>query len=993
MFRFLGSKPALALLGLAVTLLAYQNCSDAEFNYDFSNSNASSLSINDTDGDGLDNDQEIALGTDPGKFDTDGDGLSDGAEVNTYGTDPLDRDTDDGGIWDGTEVANGTNPVDDPSDDVPDGAKDNDGDGLTNDQEANLGTDPNDPDSDDDDLTDGQEVNTYGTDPLDPDTDDGGVDDGTEVANGTIPKDNPADDREDKDTDFDGLTDPQEAMLGTDPNNPDSDGDGLKDGAEVFVYETDPLDVDTDDGGISDGDEVSNGTQPKDNPEDDNPLTDRDRDGLADRDENDLGTDPDNPDTDGDGLTDGAEVHVHQTNPLDPDTDDGGVNDGNEVTMGKDPLDPSDDINDRDSDEDGLTDSQENHLGTDPNNPDTDGDGLKDGTEVFTHRTDPRDPDTDDGGINDGYEVNAGMDPLDPDDDLKYLNDDSDNDGLTNGKEKEIGTDPNDPDSDGDGLKDGVEVNTLRTNPLDPDTDDGGIEDGHEVMIGKDPLNPKDDIYLNGENCKAERTLGLWLDPDNTRKMRKSQFLGEISAFKGEESMKDNYGYRSWSAHPVHGPTPEQGAMKVFLYEGRDGLSLSFFAGADEVRDDAWRHAQFEILTRGNRGKDHVILSDDNSEVRISRTSGRKRLYLAKLRYKDNSDGGVIGPFTRKRFRAHFSMDKTDDISRLQFVSGDGRVIDIDDNGPTHFIVGYKKTINCDMANNRNALRLIEFPRKRSPRTSGEFLFDIEKPVLTETLECYIDDVMVNNCAPLSPIAYTNLPVGGHVFRVVLKDAEGLVDQATYIWQIYQREPPSPGPVTCNDQDRIQVAEIPVDLPATDRVCRWELNGNLAKRNSYLQARESQYVDINLPDHAEICDLSFEFQEQDFRHDDVFFFGLDGVVLASNGRFALSQLDSGHLAFLWDEVKGERFPSNFNSRRDQDYCLGRDSGKGDCSWPITEKKGKINLFFDSEVIQSVSRTCKTKKHRFSMVVGGDNDASDCQHTGVNFSIKVKYVAR
>lgn len=35
------------------------------------------------------------------------------------------------------------------------------------------------------------------------------------------------------DSDSDGLTNLQEAQLGTDPNNPDTDGDGFNDGAEV----------------------------------------------------------------------------------------------------------------------------------------------------------------------------------------------------------------------------------------------------------------------------------------------------------------------------------------------------------------------------------------------------------------------------------------------------------------------------------------------------------------------------------------------------------------------------------------------------------------------------------------------------------------------------------------------------------------------------------------------------------------------------------------
>nr|WP_231123975.1 hypothetical protein [Nocardioides sambongensis] len=66
--------------------------------------------------------------------------------------------------------------------------KDNDDDGLTNDEEADLGTKPGNPDTDGDGLDDGDEVEA-GTDPLNPDTDGDGIGDGDEVEAGTDPND------------------------------------------------------------------------------------------------------------------------------------------------------------------------------------------------------------------------------------------------------------------------------------------------------------------------------------------------------------------------------------------------------------------------------------------------------------------------------------------------------------------------------------------------------------------------------------------------------------------------------------------------------------------------------------------------------------------------------------------------------------------------------------------------------------------------------------
>ena len=87
--------------------------------------------------------------------------------------------------------------------DFVDGLTDADGDGISDADEATLGTDPELADTDEDGISDGDEVD-LGTDPLL------------------------------EDTDGDGLTDGEEVLdFGTEPSVADSDGDGIGDGAEV----------------------------------------------------------------------------------------------------------------------------------------------------------------------------------------------------------------------------------------------------------------------------------------------------------------------------------------------------------------------------------------------------------------------------------------------------------------------------------------------------------------------------------------------------------------------------------------------------------------------------------------------------------------------------------------------------------------------------------------------------------------------------------------
>ncbi|MCU0467176.1 MAG: hypothetical protein MUF58_01125 [Arcicella sp.] len=420
-------------------------------------------------------------------------------------------------------------------------ASDQDNDGLTDAEEALIGTDPTKKDTDGDGIDDNIEVGadkTYtvgvDTNPLDRDTDDDGLSDGTEtgvdgiytVGTDTNPLNN--------DTDNDGIQDGTEKGVTTPLADPDGAGPILGTNTTTFIPDadstttTDPLDSDSDNDGLSDGTEDTNKNGKQDNPVIGNSTT--------------VGsgeTDPSDPDSDTDGLTDGNEVLVRLTNPMDTDTDNGGTNDKQETIDGTNPRVGfgADDL-DGDSDNDGIGGRAELLLGTDPQNPDTDNDGLNDGAEVGTDGvynvgvdTNPLDRDTDDDGLSDGNEKNgtgllAAYGPTNP------LNGDTDGDGIKDGTEVGVvvringgvsapggklftgtsisspnfvidqdpltKTDPTKADSDNDGIADGVEdanKNGLQDAPIiggtgttgsgetsasNPDSDGDGLTDGNE---------------------------------------------------------------------------------------------------------------------------------------------------------------------------------------------------------------------------------------------------------------------------------------------------------------------------------------------------------------------------------------------------------------------------------------------------------------------------------------------------------------------------------
>lgn len=225
--------------------------------------------------------------TNPRQRDSDGDLISDGVETNITMTSPILADTDGDTCPDGSEDLNqngvkdpGETSPNDPADCGAQNATDTDMDGIPDAVETAHGLDPQNPDTDGDGLKDGvEDANKNGifeggeTDPKRKDTDCDGLVDGPDKAGSWKGEDQNANgivdvgetDPRKRDTDNDGILDGIEVgvtsnpdtancpgftpvpsniaacpasnptptcVLLTSPTNPDSDGDGITDGAE-----------------------------------------------------------------------------------------------------------------------------------------------------------------------------------------------------------------------------------------------------------------------------------------------------------------------------------------------------------------------------------------------------------------------------------------------------------------------------------------------------------------------------------------------------------------------------------------------------------------------------------------------------------------------------------------------------------------------------------------------------------------------------------------
>ena len=403
----------------------------------------------DTDGDSMP-DYLDASEVDGPNGDTDGDGLSN-AEEQDLGTDPAVVDTDLDGVPDKTEVGTDlTKPLDTDGDgkiDALDVDDDNDGK-LTKSEDDNTDGDDNPQtnprDTDSDEIPDYLDANDTAPEAV---ADSAAVVSGSAVTIDVLANDTDAESdtlsiQSALDGDFGSVLIQEGKLVYT-----------ADEGIEDLVEDTFTYVVSDGKGGTSTGTvTVTITAKPS--------STDTDGDGLSNAEEQDLGTDPAVVDTDLDGVPDKTEVGTDLTKPLDTDGD------------GKiDALDVDDDNDGK------LTKSEDDN---------TDGDDNP--------QTNPRDTDSDE--IPDYLDANDDSD----------ANADDDGDGLSNIQEGKLRTNPRKMDTDGDSVPDDKEVGTDATKPAD--------SDGDGVINALDVDDDNDGVLTTYENYKTAGVLNTDTDKD-----------------------------------------------------------------------------------------------------------------------------------------------------------------------------------------------------------------------------------------------------------------------------------------------------------------------------------------------------------------------------------------------------------------------------------------------------------------------------------------------
>lgn len=201
----------------------------------------------------------------------------------------------------------------------------------------------------------------------------------------------------------------------------------------------------------------------------------------------------------------------------------------------------------------------------------------------------------------------------------------------------------------------------------------------------------------------------------------------------------------------------------------------------------------------------------------------------------------------------------------------------------------------------------------------------------------------------------------------------------------------------CDDhKSGILEEDVQVVFERTTEDCPWGVDGNQNMLDTYLTARVEQTEALDVTDKLLLCDMDLDMsglvpgEVQLLHYDDYFFFTFNDIVLASSHRPAVEGLDTdeGMPIYDWSRIVGTAFPVG-----DAPFCLGEESGDGECQIPSTDVQGPITLRFGIDVVNELSaRALAEDRLDFGFVTTGDNDpGTDCRHDEFGFTVKVEYL--
>lgn len=277
-------------------------------------------------------------------------------------------------------------------------------------------------------------------------------------------------------------------------------------------------------------------------------------------------------------------------------------------------------------------------------------------------------------------------------------------------------------------------------------------------------------------------------------------------------------------------------------------------------------------------------------------------------------------------------------------------------------------------------ISILQAPNASSVNTLAEFLFELSDNSGVESVMC-AHNLAVNGvyetCASGMIIELDQLAVGEHIFTIKVISVNGVVSTVHYRWVVEE------APARTCDSSYVKTKKVLVNFAKQTKTCEYGKNGNLEKKNVYIQAMARQTEDLGIQSGSEICDVDLAI-DQDFWFDDHFVLSWNSNVIATNTDFVMTE-NNGLPTFDFDAIKGMKWATQ------KSYCVGGSMGT-ECNVPKHNKKQNFSMDLSEAARGQLVQALQTAdSQQIELSILGDNDGSDCKHSGLQMEVEVKYL--
>ena len=131
-----------------------------------------------------------------------------------------------------------------------------------------------------------------------------------------------------------------------------------------------------------------------------------------------------------------------------------------------------------------------------------------------------------------------------------------------------------------------------------------------------------------------------------------------------------------------------------------------------------------------------------------------------------------------------------------------------------------------------------------------------------------------------------------------------------------------------------------IAIPAQAQQCAFAMADNLPVQQGIVTARVEQNINIDIPNNTAICEMQFQFLDQQLRYDDTFILALNSVILVSShhgsSTAGIAPNANGFLLYNWLMIRGRPWTGG-QLANDSPYCLVVSNNMGRCALPHTDQ--------------------------------------------------------